>query len=187
MGQQVDWYCNIKDPKTLRFNRAEMERDGIRLMDPVREADLPATLSRYSYAVVPTDPLDGASPTAVEAIAKFSLPSRIPTLVTTSQLPILVIGHSSTSAAGFVERFQLGKICPYDSQTVCSAIEWLLDPGVLMEIRERSLDLSAKFSARGSAEWIWRSLEKGEPCDLRYESLMPPVLEEFATSGMESQ
>jgi hypothetical protein len=185
-GQKIDWYCNIKDPKMLRFDRAEMEKDGIRLMDPVAEADLPSTLCRYSYAVVPTDPLDGRSPAAVEAIARFSLPSRIPTLVTTSQLPVLVIGNPATSAAAFVERFQIGRISPYDSQAVRSAVEWLLDPGIQQQIRERSLALSPSFSARGSAEWIWRSLERGEPCDLRYETLMPPV-EEFANTSAGSQ
>ncbi|MGA7340236.1 MAG: hypothetical protein WBE72_16290 [Terracidiphilus sp.] len=182
-GQRVDWYCNIKDPKSLNFDRTEMEEDGIRLMDPVPESDLPATLARYSYAVVPTDPLDGQSPAAVEAIARFSLPSRIPTLVTTSQLPILVIGDSTTSAAGFVERFQLGRISPYDSRKVLGAVEHLLDSRVQRRIRERSLALSPSFSARNSADWIWRSLAQGAPCDLRYETLMPPVTEEFANSN----
>lgn len=182
-GQKVDWYCNIKDPKSLKFDRTEMEEDGIRLMDPVPEADLPSTLCRYSYAVVPTDPLDGQSPAAVEAIARFSLPSRIPTLVTTSQLPILVIGNSTTSAAGFVERFQLGRIIPYDSRAVLGAVEQLLDGKVQKQIRERSLALSPNFSAHNSADWIWRSLAQGAPCDLRYETLMPPVTEEFANSN----
>lgn len=185
-GQRVDWYCNVKDPKALTFDRAEMEKDGIRLMDPVPEEDLPSTLCRYSYAVVPTDPLDGLSPLAVEAIARYSLPSRIPTLVTTSQLPILVIGNPATSAAGFVDRFRLGRIIPYESQAAQVAVERLLKPRIQRGIRERSLALSPQFSARASADWIWRSLEQGAPCDLRYESLMPrgatAAIEEFATS-----
>jgi hypothetical protein len=182
-GQKIDWYCNIKDPKSLNFVRSEMEEDGIRLMDPVPESDLPSTLGRYSYAVVPTDPLDGQSPATVEAIARFSLPSRIPTLVTTSQLPILVIGNSTTSAAGFVERFQLGRVSPYDSGSVLLAVEQLLEGEVQQQIRERSLALSPSLSAHNSADWIWRSLAQGAPCDLRYENLMPPVTEEFANSN----
>jgi hypothetical protein len=182
-GRKVDWYCNIKDPKMLNFDRDAMEQDGIRLMEPVLEADLPSTLCRYSYAVVPTDPLDEQSPEAVAAIARFSLPSRIPTLVATSQLPILVIGSPDTSAAGFVERFQLGRITPYDSQAVLSAVDYLLDPKVQREIRERSLALSRNFTARNAADWIWRSLEQGMPCDMRYEALMPPVATEFANAN----
>jgi hypothetical protein len=182
-GQKVDWYCNIKDPKSLKYDRAEMEADGIRLMDPVPESELPSTLCRYSYAVVPTDPLDGQSPAAVEAIARYSLPSRIPTLVTTSQLPILIIGNSTTSAAGFVRRFQLGRICSYDSGEVLRAVEELLDEDVQQQIRERSLALSPSLSAEHSADWIWNSLAKAEPYDLRYENLMPPVAEEFVNSN----
>lgn len=182
-GQKIDWYCNIKDPKMLNFNREDMEQDGIRLMDPVPESDLPSTLGRYSYAVVPTDPLDGKSPAAVMAIARYSLPSRIPTLVTTSHLPMLVIGSAATSAAGFVERFQLGRISPYDSQKVLSAINELLDSNVQKQIRERSLALGPHFSARNSADWIWRSLEMGEPCDLRYETLLPPTVSEVVSTS----
>lgn len=178
-GQKVDWYCNIKDPKMLNFDRAEMEWDGIRLMDPVAEADLPAVLGRYAYAVVPTDPLDGQSPAAVAAIARYSLPSRIPTLVTTSQLPMLVIGSAATCAASFVERFNLGRICPYEAVAAQKAITELLDPKVQKRIREQSLAISPSFSARDSADWIWRSLEMGRPVDLRYEALLPPATTEM--------
>jgi hypothetical protein len=186
-GYAVDWFCNIKDPKTLNFDRAEMESDGIRLMDPVPEADLPGTLCRYSYAVVPTDPLDNQSPTVVQAIARYSLPSRIPTLVATSQLPILVLGDPATSASGFVERFKLGRTTPYKTDAMRTAVEWLLDPNVQELIRERSLALSPSFSARNAADWIWRSLANGAPCDLRYETLMPPCTEEFANPGVGSK
>lgn len=179
-GLGVDWYCNVKDPKMLNFDRAEMERDGLRLMEPVPEAELPATLARYSYALVPTDPLDGLSPAPVEAIARFSLPSRIPTLVVTSQLPMLVVGDPTTSAAGFVKRFRLGEIVPYEQGPVLNAVSRLLHPSMQKEIRERALAISPSFSARGSGDWIWRSLEARAPCDLRFETLLPRVSEEVS-------
>jgi len=186
-GQEVDWYCNIKDPKMLNFDRVEMEQDGIRLMDPVPESELPETLGRYSYAVIPTDPLDGASPAAVEAIARFSLPSRIPTLMVTSQLPMLVVGNAATSAAGFVERFQLGEVVPWEPHKVLSAIQRLLNPLTQRQIRERALALGPSFSARNSGDWLWRSLEIGAPCDMRYEMLLPPISEELAGAGTGAQ
>ncbi|HVN64291.1 MAG TPA: hypothetical protein VMT58_06620, partial [Candidatus Binataceae bacterium] len=52
-GLKVDWYCNQKNPNGLDFHREEMERNGLRLLDPIREPDLPGVLSRYPYAVVP--------------------------------------------------------------------------------------------------------------------------------------
>jgi hypothetical protein len=176
----VDWYCNVKNPQMLNFDRTAMEQDGIRLMNPVHEADLPATLARYFFALIPTDPLDGLSPAPVEAIAMYSLPSRIPTLVATSQLPMLVVGNPVTSAAGFVRRFSLGEVVPYEQKAVQNAVAHLLKPQTQGEIRDRSLALSPGFSARGSGEWIWRSLEAGAPCDMRYETLLPPLRQELA-------
>jgi hypothetical protein len=179
-GIVVDWYCNVKNPQMLNFDRAAMEQDGIRLMHPVPEADLPGTLAAYSFALVPTDPLDGLSPAPVEAIARYSLPSRIPTLVVTSQLPMLVVGDAATSAAGFVQRFGLGEVVPYEQNSIRSAVARLLSNQTQQEIRERSLTLSSSFSARGSGEWIWRSLERGAPCDMRYENLLPSLNRESA-------
>ncbi len=173
-GYRIDWYCNHKDPTSLEFDRAELERDGIRLMAPVLEANLPDVLSKYSYAVVPSDTLDGQSPPSVQAIAELSLPSRIPTMVATSHLPILVVGDPKTSAAQFVDRFALGAVAPYQRDAVQAALERLLDPAKQSQIRERAAAISGSFSARGCADWIWRSLEAGQACDLTYEKLMPP-------------
>lgn len=172
-GYTVDWYCNQKDPLFLRFDRAEMESDGIRLCDPIPEARLPEVLQRYPFAVVPTDMLDGNSPPSVRAIAELSLPSRIPTIVATSHLPLLVIGSERTSAAGFVSRFEIGEIVAYDSTAVSSALDRLIKPHMQTAIRQRSAILSASLSAENSGEWIWRSLSEGKACDLRYENLMP--------------
>ncbi len=174
-GYQVDWYCNDKNPSSLIFDRDELEADGIRLRDPIQEPDLPAILSGYAYAVVPSDTLDGQSPSAVRAIAELSLPSRIPTIVATSHLPVLVLGHPTTAAARFVDRFQLGVVVPYDRQAVQAALAGLLTSESQSRIRKRAAALSANFSAASSADWIWRSLEKGEACDLRYENLMPAI------------
>jgi hypothetical protein len=172
-GYQIDWYCNQKSPRALSFNRADLEQDGIRLLDPIPESDLPAILSKYSYAIVPSDTLDGKSPPNVQAIAELSLPSRIPFMLATAHLPILVLGHPETSAARFVERFKFGAVIPYDADAVRIALERLAEPETQSAIRSRAAALSASFSARGSADWIWRSLEAGEACDLTYEKLMP--------------
>ncbi len=174
-GYQVDWYCNQKNPAALDFDRKEMERDGIRLCAPIAEAELPEVLSRYAYAVVPSDTLDGESPPAVQAIAELSLPSRIPTMITTSHIPVLVIGHPNTCAARFVTRFELGEVIPYELAAVQRAVARLLDPENQSIIRQRAADLSPSFSSRDSDNWIWRSMAAGQACDLRYEDLMPPT------------
>ncbi|HUO06462.1 MAG TPA: hypothetical protein VMU16_14785 [Candidatus Binataceae bacterium] len=179
-GFQIDWYCNQKNPNGLDFDRARMEQNGLRLLDPIREADLPDVLSKYFYAVVPTDTLDGNSPPPVQAIAELSLPSRIPTLVAAAHLPVLVLGSPRTSAARFVERFRLGTVTAYDTGAVRAALAELLKPEIQADIRRRAAQLSGSFSAKDSGDWIWRSLEGKQPCDPRYESLMPPEEREAA-------
>src|ERR1700730_2744475 len=182
-GYQVDWYCNQKNPRALSFDRADLQKDGIRLLDPIPEGDLPATLSQYAYAIVPSDTLDGKSPPSVQAIAELSLPSRIPFMLATAHLPILVLGHPETSAARFVDRFGFGAVVPYDADAVRTALERLSEPRTQSVIRSRAAALGATFSARGSADWIWRSLEAGEACDLTYDKLMPPSQAETFSGG----
>jgi hypothetical protein len=172
-GFKVDWYCNQKTPAGLTFDPVEMEADGIRFMQPIPEAELPATLAKYPYAVVPSDTFDGQSPPAVRAIAELSLLSRIPTIMTTSHLPILVLGHPGTCAARFVTRFGIGEVTPYESGAVRAALQRLSAPETQTRIRARAARLSPSFSSQDSADWIWRSLAAGAPCDQRYESLMP--------------
>jgi hypothetical protein len=170
---EVDWYCNQKDPSGLAFDRAKLAENVIYQRDPIGEMDLPNVLKRYPFAVVPSDPLDGKSPAAVRAIAQLSLPSRMVTLMATSHLPMLVLGSPKTCAAGFVNRFNLGAVVPYERDAVLGAIKSLMSPSVQMEIRARAAALGGYFSARGTADWIWRSLDAGKPVSFVYEELMP--------------
>jgi hypothetical protein len=39
-------------------------------------------------------------------------------------------------------------------------------------MRHAAFLLSLRFADRGAAEWIWQSLQKGEPADGRYEEMM---------------
>jgi hypothetical protein len=171
-GYSVDWYCN--NPNSTELERAQIESGGVRAMGTVSDASLPGVLNSYRFAVVPSDPLDGKSLPAVRAIAELSLPSRIPTMLAEAHLPVLVLGSPKTAAARFVERFNLGAVVPYDAVTVKSALDRILTPENEMHIRKRAASLADSFSAKGAADWIWRSLEGGHPSDLRFEELMPP-------------
>lgn len=174
-GYQVDWYCNQKNPRALTFDRDELARDGIHLLDPVHDSQLPAVLEKYAYAVVPSDPLDGGSPPSVQAIAELSLPSRMTFIVATSNLPILLLGSHRSAAGQFLQRFDLGRIVPYNAAAVQTAIRDLLEPVSQTSIRSRAASIAGKFSAANAADWIWRSLAAGEACDQIYERLMPTL------------
>jgi hypothetical protein len=122
---------------------------------------------------VPTDPLDGKSPPAVRAIAELSLPSRMITLMATAHLPMLVVGSPDTCAARFVERFGLGLVVPYDTAAIKEAADRLMDPATQAAMRSRAAALAPFFTAKGTADWIWKSLELGQPATFIYEDLMP--------------
>jgi hypothetical protein len=173
-GFSVDWYCNQKTPAGLTFDRAAMAADGIVFNEPVAEPELPPLLARFPFALVPTDTLDGYSPPSVRAIAELSLPSRIPTMICMAHLPVLVVGSPATCAARFVTRFGLGEVVPYEKEPITAALARLNAPATQVEIRTRAARLAGELTAEGSAEWIWRSLGAGKPCDLRYEAMMPP-------------
>jgi hypothetical protein len=171
-GFRVDWYCNQKTPSGLSFDRDELDRHGITLMDPIAESELPAVLSRYPYAVVPSDPLDGRSPPALQALAELSLPSRMVTMMAVAHLPMLLLGSLRTCGAGFIRRFGLGSVAPYEAEALRAALEMLATPQSQLAIRRRAAELSHYFTARGSDDWIWKSLEASRPCTLCYEELM---------------
>jgi hypothetical protein len=174
-GYQVDWYCNQQNPRALTFDRDELARDGINLLEPVHDSQLPSILEKYAYAIVPSDPLDGVSPPSVQAIAELSLPSRMTFIVATSHLPILLLGNPRSAAAQFLKRFDLGMITPYETGAAQTAIRHLLEPNTQSSIRSRAASLAGKFSAADAAAWIWRSLAAGEACDQIYEHLMPTL------------
>jgi len=172
-GVSIDWYCNQINPPGLEYDRDELAADGIVQRNPIAEDDLPKVLGEYAFAVVPTDTLDGRSPLSVQAIAELSLPSRMVTMMATSHLPMLVVGSPATCAAGFVERFDLGAVAPYDRAAVLAAIEALTTPDRQADIRARSARLSGSFTAAGTSDWLWRSLDAGRPITSIYEDLMP--------------
>lgn len=171
-GYQLDWYCNTSAPAALDLNRAELEKHGIRMHESLPEADLAAALRRYAFAVVPSGTLDEQSTPSVQAIARLSLPSRIPFLLATAHLPILVLGDPLTAAARCIQRFGLGAVCSYEPAAITAALDGLVNPSTQTAIRRKAAAISGEFTAAGSADWIWRSLAAGGPYDLKYERLM---------------
>jgi len=175
---KIDWYYNGGAVSWVHFTEAEIGAAGITLCQPLSERMMAAALRGYSFALVPSgtlDPNDGNP-----AIARLSLPSRIPFIVATSNLPIVVMGHPDTAAARFVRRFQLGACCDYGGFSLMQAVRKVTDPDNASAIRQRAMELAPNFSSEGIAEWIWSSLANGEPRDARFETLMSPQEREFA-------
>lgn len=171
-GVTLRWYNN-GEFRWLSCSKEELARDGIVPQEGPPDPDdtLVETLRRAPFVVVPSGTLDESDDRRF--IAQLSFPSRIPYILATSHAPILVLGSTETAAARIVTRFEIGTVAPYRRQEFLAAVERITRPNVNLAMRRAAFLMSFRFADLGAAEWIWRSLEKGEPADARYEEMMP--------------
>lgn len=181
-GYQIDWFCNdpnaLMDDQQLLTLKDDLEADGIFLKDAIWGDDLIQELKRRPYALLPSGTLDEGELT--ESIARLSLPSRIPFMTATAQLPVIVLGSDKTAAAQFVDRFQLGRCAAYDGSQFQDAVKEVCTPENQRSIRKAAAELGPRFSAANMKPWVWDSLERGEPVDDRFETLFSIRDDEFA-------
>ena len=176
---KIDWYFNnYYNPSWLTIDKEELAQEGIFVHPPLAESDLRQTLKQYKFAVIPSGKLDTTD--NIQNIARLSLPTRIPFIVSTSNTPLLVLGSKSTAAARFVTRFEVGRVCDYDAQAVEEAVNFLDSPETQKTMRQKAVSVAKNFSSQGIAQWLWDSLEKGEPSDDKFEKLMPLLPTDFA-------
>lgn len=170
LGLQIDWYKN-NDFKWLAEKRSSLSQLGLIERDYIKnEENFVEQLRRYAYAVIPSGTLDHNDP--YRSVGYLSLPSRIPQLLATANLPMIVLGSRKTAAARFVERFNIGVVCDYDSLSFKEAVEKITHPETQRIMRQNAAAIANTFADEGIAEWIWRSLEQGQPCDDRFEKLL---------------
>jgi FkbM family methyltransferase len=165
-GVEVHWYGNAKAP-WLNVTAEELKRDGIVDCGFVPEAELTRKLQDYSYALVPSGTLDESDDRP--EIARLSLPTRMPFLLAAANTPVIVLGHPQTAAARFLRRFPFGKVIPYDPKQLRSAVTEICQPDEQLKLRTIAAERARIFSANGLPDWIWKSLEQGEPADDRFE------------------
>ena len=167
-GLRIEWYGNAGKP-FVALDQQELAHAGIHLKSLVPEEQLISALRKADYAVVPSGMLDEAD--THNWLAKTSLPSRIIYLMTTANLPILVLGHPDTAAARFVTELQIGAVCSYGPKEFAMSVEAITDPNVSARIRKSASALSPTFSAEGLLQWIWASAARGKPVDDRFAKL----------------
>lgn len=167
-GVELDWYSN--GPRPPAGVEAALAADGIRVCGAAPEERLLAALRAAPYVLVPSGTLDATD--TRRAIARFSLPSRIPYALATAQTPLLVLGHPGTAAARFVTRHGVGVTSPYDRDRFVAAVAEVTAPASQAAMRARAAALGPLFSAEGARDWIWRSLALGEAVDHRFEHLV---------------
>jgi FkbM family methyltransferase len=157
---RVDWFGN-SDASWLDFNVNMLAEKGIRVGGFIPETELSHRLRDYAFALVPSGSLDTNDPRP--EIARYSLPTRMPFLLAVGNIPTIVLGSPKTAAAGFVERFGLGAVTPYDGDRLRQAVDELCRPVVQARIREQAASFANYFSGEGVGRWIIESTERRRP------------------------
>ena len=165
-GLQVHWYGNTRAP-WLKVSSQELREDGILDFGFLAEPELSERVRQYPYAIVPSGRLDGQDDRP--EIGRLSLPTRMPYLLARAHTPMIVLGSHETAAARFVDRFAVGQTVPYDGAKLRRAVVDICRPERQIALRQEAARHASTFSARGMADWIWNSLERGEPVDERFE------------------
>jgi hypothetical protein len=169
-GIRLRWYSN-GGFRWLPCSKDSLIADSIIPCDPPQDDPLIEILRSSRFAVLPSGTLDENDDRRF--LAQLSLPSRMPFMMATSHIPILVLGNRQTGAARFVDHFGIGAVADYDRRAFVDALNYMMRPEVNLEMRRRALVASGRFGDAGAAEWIWQSLACGHAIDLRYEELIP--------------
>ncbi|HKP27468.1 MAG TPA: FkbM family methyltransferase [Dongiaceae bacterium] len=165
----VDWICNTSNPRWLTFDRNEIARRGLNLVDPMPEEQLVERIRRSPFCILPTD--SGVRDPSAKAIARLSLPSRVVLIVAAGQVPVIVVGDNDSAAVRFVHRFGVGVGVPYESGALKAAIENSLEPVARAAMRANASNISRAFSSEGIEDWLFRSVIVGQAIDDRFDSL----------------
>ncbi|HVV70538.1 MAG TPA: FkbM family methyltransferase, partial [Verrucomicrobiae bacterium] len=177
-GLQLHWYGNTR-ASWLKVTSKELEADGIIDCGFLAEPELSERVRQYPYAVIPSGRLDAQDDRP--EIGRLSLPTRMPYLLATANTPMIVLGSEQTGAARFVDRFDVGRTVPYEGSRLRDAVLDICRPQKQLALRRSAARHARIFSGNGMAQWIWQSLEKGEPVDERFETPFLRAANEIVT------
>jgi len=180
---QVDWYGNHQQPALglTPTDIRRLEQSGIRVHGILPERLLANRLSEHAYALVPTGMVAEGGNDA--AMARLSLPGRILFIAATSNTPVIVLGDEESSASRFVRRFGIGVTSAYEAQAFRRAVGQVTAPQTQAAMRRSAVKIAGTLSSEGVAEWLFESVDRGEPADDRFEELFPRGESEMQDSG----
>jgi hypothetical protein len=165
---RIDWYGQNRSP-WLEFPPEDLMRAGITPFGILPEDRLAAELRKYPFVIVPCGALGGKETNV--GVASLSLPGRILFAAATSHTPILLVGSERSCGARLIERFGIGVTVPYDAARLAEAMKRLSEPQLQAEMRRKAAAIAGALSDRGVVDWLWESIERGEPRDSRFEDL----------------
>lgn len=169
-GIKLDWYGN-SNYYWLKESAAELEKWGLYSQGLYPEEQLGQQLQAYPFVIVPTGTMDERDDRT--ELSRLSLPGRIIFNLATANTPVILLGSNKTSAANFINRFQIGVVCDYTPESLAAAVDYVLKPENQQIMRENAVKVAAKFSDQGIDQWVWQSLEKEQAADDRFEAILP--------------
>ncbi len=164
----IDWYGH-HTYDWLSTTKEEIQNRGLIPKGLLPEKDLSKQLKQYPFLVIPTGTLDERDDR--QELSLLSLPGRIIFAMATSNIPIIVLGSEKTSAASFVNRFGIGIVSEYNTDSFKAAIDYVTQPEVQLKLRQNAIKVAQKFSDKNIDQWVWNSLESGHAFDSRFEEL----------------
>ena len=138
---------------------------GIRPCGLPPEQQLAETLKGYSYLVAPTGRLDDVDDNPRLWRIFFAIGA--------ANLPVITLGDPTTSAAEFVQRFEVGVNCPYEGDGLKRAVDGLIAGPAQARLRRNAARIAPRLSAEGVSDWLWDSIDLGAPVNSRFEELLP--------------
>jgi hypothetical protein len=168
-GMTIHWFGNTAVNRLLSYDEADLAKDGLHIQGFIDDDTLQQRLRTYAYAIVPSGSTNEYDTHQWQA--ELSLPSRIPYLMSTANIPIIVLAVKDTPATNFVRRFDIGAVCDYTAENFRRTVDAICTPEAQQKYRSNAAAVARNFSSEGIADWIWKSLELGRPCDEKYERL----------------
>jgi len=117
-GIKLDWYGN-SNYYWLKESAAELEKWGLYSQGLYPEEQLGQQLQAYPFVIVPTGTMDERDDRT--ELSRLSLPGRIIFNLATANTPVILLGSNKTSAANFINRFQIGVVCDYTPESLAAA------------------------------------------------------------------
>lgn len=167
----IHWYGDGTACPWLSTSAGELSDHNIIEKGFLPETAFLQSVSKYPFAIVPSG--SGAEDDDRRGITLLSLPSRIPFLLATTHIPILVVGSEKSCAARFVHRFKIGISTDYNESQFLAAVTRLSDPAFRSECFDNAAASAKIFSHEGLVDWIRRCCDSRVVTDDRFERFFP--------------
>jgi len=163
----IHWYSPPVKVSEVVFDT--IRHHGIIIKGYLPQKELAECVATYPFAIISVG--SGNQDNPARGVTYFSLASRVPFLMAATHTPLLVMGNKRSCVANFVRNFGIGVSVDYDQGEFFGAIAKLTEKTFYTQCVTNAATHAKSFSDEGLAAWMWKSCEKREPIDDRFEKL----------------